>query len=402
MNRNITFSIVLISILVFSELVSYLAMRSIFFEKKSQLSIFNWTWCLTTLFLYTFLFLGRNIESNSFKNYYFNFFMMILITKFFISFVFFISFIFQYIREFFISSKSKEFISSRRSFAGKLALGLASIPFSSMIWGIVKTAYDFKVHKVKIQSSKLPESFKGFRIVQISDIHTGSLQSQLEKAVDIIKSLKADLIVFTGDLVNNQTNEAFNFKELLADIKAPFGVYSILGNHDYGDYYQWENENAKNENFTKMLKFQEEIGWNLLRNENRKIEKNGEFISIIGLENWGANLHFKKYGDLNKAMIDVDVDSFQVLLSHDPSHWSHEVSLNYKKIDLTLSGHTHGFQFGIEIPGFKWSPSKYIYPQWAGLYMKNDQYLYVNRGLGCLGYMGRIGIKPEITLIELS
>lgn len=405
MKRSLTFPIVLFSILIFSEILSYLAIRTFFVEQKSSLRWFNWIWWLSTIILYIFLFWGRTtIESNTFKNFYFNAFMMILITKLCIGLVFFISFIFQYLQEFFVTEKSKEYIASRRSFAGKIALGLASIPFASMIYGIAKTAYDFKIHQVSHQKDNIPSAFKGFKIVQISDIHTGSLQTkhQLQKAIDLILGLKPDMIVFTGDLVNNKTDEAYEYKEILAQLSAPHGVFSTLGNHDYGDYHVWDSEKDKLKNLEEMIQLHEDLGWKLLLNEHLKIEKDNDFITLIGIENWGANLNFKKYGDLDKACEGLEKDSFQILLSHDPSHWSHQVSKDFAHIDLTLSGHTHGFQFGVEIPGFKWSPSKYIYPQWAGLYKNDDQLLYVNRGLGCLGYMGRIGIKPEITLIELG
>jgi predicted MPP superfamily phosphohydrolase len=239
--------------------------------------------------------------------------------------------------------------------------------------------------------------------VQISDIHTGSLHGnyQLQKAINLVLEQKPDLIVFTGDLVNNKTEEAFEFEHILNQLKAPFGVFSTLGNHDYGDYASWNSEAEKDKNMLDMIEFHSKIGWNLMLNNHVKIEKENEFFTLIGIENWGGNYNFKKYGDLHKAYENIDKSSFQILLSHDPSHWNLQVTTDFPEIDLTLAGHTHGFQFGIEIPGFKWSPSKYIYPQWAGIYGTEKQKLYVNRGLGCLGYMGRVGIKPEITVIEL-
>lgn len=399
--------IIIFSIL-FIEIVSYFAVKSIFKLNKNQLLNLKYIWFSKTILLYLILILGRSLENNMFKNIYFNGFMMIFILKLFISVVFFVIITIQFFSEKLFSSNfsvnHSDFISSRRSFAGKLTLGLATIPFTGLLYGIFKTAYDYKIHKVKISSKKIPSNFSGFKIVQISDIHTGSLQGifQLEKAINIINEIKADVIFFTGDLVNNRTNEANDYFSILSKLKAPLGVFSVLGNHDYGDYNSWNSPHDKNENFNEMLEFHQKLGWNLLMNENILLQKEKSYITLIGVENWGGNLNFKKYGDLNKAVNGIDETSFQILLSHDPSHWSHQVISKFQNIDLTLSGHTHGFQFGIEIPGFKWSPSKYIYPHWAGLYKANEQYLYVNRGLGCLGYMGRIGIKPEITLIELS
>ncbi|MFN5416758.1 MAG: metallophosphoesterase [Flavobacteriia bacterium] len=405
MKRNLAFPIVLFSILIFAEIVSYLAVRNFYVEQKSNLKLFNWIWWTSTATLYLMVFTTRSLESNFAKNVLVNIFMFILILKLFIGLVFFISSLVQFIQTFFLTEKlSAENSLGRRKFASKIAIGAAAIPFSSMLWGIFKTAYDFKIHEVKVNSAKIPSSFNGLRIVQLSDIHTGSLQGekQLQKAVDLVKGLKPDVVVFTGDLVNNQSNEAFPYLKILKQIEAPMGVYSVLGNHDYGDYNSWESEHAKEKNMQEMFQIHQNLNWKLLMNEHVSLEKNGESIALIGIENWGANLNFKKYGDLNKAYQGSENHPYKILLSHDPSHWSTEVKEFYKDIDLTLSGHTHGFQFGVEIPGFKWSPSQYIYPQWSGLYKNNEQLLYVNRGLGCLGYMGRIGIKPEITLIELN
>ncbi|MBI2258510.1 MAG: metallophosphoesterase [Flavobacteriia bacterium] len=329
--------------------------------------------------------------------------MFILLCKLFFAFFYLILFLTSFIQEKWVNLPKEE-IKGRRDFLTKISLGLTAIPFSSLIYGMVKTAFDFKLHTIHYSNSKIPKSFDGFKIVQISDIHTGSLHNshQLEKAIEVILKQKADLIVFTGDLVNNTSDEAIYFIDILKSIKAPYGVFSILGNHDYGDYYNWPNEEEKRKDFEQMIQIHKSLDWNLLRNESVIIKKDNEQFTLIGVENWGANLHFKKYGDLSKALEGIDKESFQILLSHDPSHWNKEVLTKYPSIDLTLSGHTHGFQFGIEIPGFiKWSPSKYIYPHWAGMYRRKHQNLYVNRGLGCLGYMGRIGIKPEITLIQL-
>jgi hypothetical protein len=255
-----------------------------------------------------------------------------------------------------------------------------------------------------MRSPKVPEAFRGFKIVQISDVHTGSWirHSAMQQAIDLIHAQKPDLIVFTGDIVNNRTDEAIPFVSMLSRLRAPYGVYSVLGNHDYGDYENWPDEASKKANMEAMYHLHKNLNWDLLLNEHRLIEKDGQQIALIGVENWGAALRFPKYGRLGKASAGTENIPFKILLSHDPSHWDAEIVPKFSDIDLTLSGHTHGFQFGVEIPGFKWSPSQYLYRQWAGLYRHGSQYIYVNRGTGCLGYSGRIGIKPEITVIELE
>lgn len=405
MKRGLAFPIVLISILIFAELTSYLAIRNFFVDNRSQLRIFNWTWWIATLLLYATVFGGRSLDSSYLKNVLLNVFMFFLILKLITGLIFVISILVQFIKSLIITTKmSAAEQLARRKLASQIALGVAAVPFISLVWGLVKTAYDFKVHRVKVNSAKIPASFKGLKIVQISDIHTGSLQGnrQLQKAVDLVNSLKPDLIVFTGDLVNNQSDEALPYIPILNQLEAPMGIYSILGNHDYGDYNSWDSSESKQKNMEAMYDIHRQLNWKLMLNEHVALEKNNEHIALIGIENWGANLNFKKYGKLEEAYKGADQYAYKILLSHDPSHWSHEVKESYKDIDLTLSGHTHGFQFGVEIPGFKWSPSQYIYPQWAGLYKSKEQLLYVNRGLGCIGYMGRIGIRPEVTLIELE
>jgi len=268
---------------------------------------------------------------------------------------------------------------------------------------MVRGAYKYRVHKVKIDSPNLPESFNGFKIVQISDMHTGSFMSTspIATAFEIISQQKADLILFTGDLVNNVATETDGFIDEYKKLKAPHGVYSVLGNHDYGDYVQWESQTAKYENLEALKKVQADAGWKLLMNEHVALEKNGEKIALLGIENWGGGNYFHKYGKMDLAYKGTEEYKFKILMSHDPSHWDKQVRKEYPDIDLTLSGHTHGMQFGIEIPGFKWSPVQYLYKQWAGLYKQDNQYLYVNRGLGFLGYPGRPGIWPEITVDEL-
>jgi predicted MPP superfamily phosphohydrolase len=294
---------------------------------------------------------------------------------------------------------------SRIEFLKKTALIASIIPFSTLMFGVLKSAFDYTIHKQKLKIANLPDAFKGLKIVQISDIHTGSFISTepLEKAIKLIKEQKPDIVFFTGDLVNEITEEALPFIDTLKTITAPMGVYSILGNHDYGDYfYKKEDLEGKKHNYQLMQAVHKKLGWKLLLNENHIIQKGHERLAILGVENWGSELRFPKYGDINKAKhgcLDTDV---KLLLSHDPSHWDAHVLPNHSDIAATFSGHTHGMQFGVEIPGFKWSPSQYIYKNWAGLYEQNKQQLYVNRGLGFLGYPGRVGILPEITVIELA
>ena len=302
------------------------------------------------------------------------------------------------------SSNSSSSNITRIAFLNKVAIGMAVVPFVAFVYGMVRGAFNYKVHNIKLSLSKLPSSFNGLKILQISDLHLGSFVStkHLEEAVSIINEQKADVVFFTGDLVNDRATETEMHVDVLKKIKAPMGVFSILGNHDYGDYVKWESKEAKQKNLEDLIAVHGKIGWKILINEHVPLKKGDDEIVVIGIENWGGNLNFPKYGDMKKAHAGTEKYPVKLLLSHDPSHWSKQVLKEYKDVDVTFSGHTHGFQFGIEIPGFKWSPSQYVYKQWAGLYTREGQHLYVNRGLGFLGYPGRLGISPEITVMELS
>lgn len=294
---------------------------------------------------------------------------------------------------------------SRRSFLKNTAIIASAIPFGTLMFGVIKSAFDFTVRKQPLKIPNLPTAFQGLKIVQISDIHIGSfLSDEPIKAISkLIKEQNADVIFFTGDLVNEITEEALPFIDALKEITAPLGVYSILGNHDYGDYfYQKDDIKSKKHNYQLMQQVHQKIGWKLLLNENHIIEKENQRLAILGVENWGALERFPKLGDINKAKIGTKKEDVKLLLSHDPSHWEAHVIPDHSDIAVTFSGHTHGMQFGIEIPGFKWSPSKYMYKYWAGLYKKSTQQIYTNRGLGFIGYPGRVGILPEITVFELS
>ena len=295
-------------------------------------------------------------------------------------------------------------IPSRRKFVSTLGWGLAAIPFASILYSIFKGKYNYKVWKYTLYFDNLPKAFDGYRITQISDIHCGSFDNyeKIRYGVELINSQKSDVILFTGDLVNNLANEVDNWKSLFATLQAPDGVFSIMGNHDYGDYSSWETPEAKQQNLEHLFQLQKQMGWQLLLNEHCYLERNGEKIALIGVENWGHG-RFSKYGDLNKAMEGVNTEDFKILMSHDPTHWQEIVLPENKDIQLTLSGHTHGMQCGIEIPGWlKWSPSQYIYKYWGGMYEEDGKYLNVNRGFGYHAFPGRLGVWPEITVIELK
>ena len=295
-------------------------------------------------------------------------------------------------------------IPSRRKFVSTLGWGLAAIPFASILYSIFKGKYNYKVWKYTLYFDNLPKAFDGYRITQISDIHCGSFDNyeKIRYGVELINSQKSDVILFTGDLVNNLANEVHNWKSLFATLQAPNGVFSIMGNHDYGDYSSWETPEAKQQNLEHLFQLQKQMGWQLLLNEHCYLERNGEKIALIGVENWGHG-RFSKYGDLNKAMEGINTEDFKILMSHDPTHWQEVVLPENKDIQLTLSGHTHGMQCGIEIPEWlKWSPSQYIYKYWGGMYEEGGKYLNVNRGFGYHAFPGRLGVWPEITVIELK
>ncbi len=304
----------------------------------------------------------------------------------------------------FVTSGRDFYLPSRRKFISGIALGLAAIPFASLLYGMYKGKYRFRVLDYTLHFEDLPDAFDGYKITQISDIHSGSFDNRekIQYGVDLIKAQNSDVILFTGDMVNNKSSEMLPWQDLFSQLKAKDGVYSVLGNHDYGDYIDWPSEKAKAQNLTDLVELQEKMGYDLLLNESRFIERDGQRIAIIGVENWGAG-GFKKAGDLQKAKAKVNAEDFKILMSHDPSHWEAEVLKDDYHYHLTLSGHTHGMQFGIEIPGWiKWSPVSWRYKQWAGIYQQLGQYINVNRGFGYLGYPGRVGIWPEVTVITLK
>lgn len=304
-----------------------------------------------------------------------------------------------------LSFKDWKLSTERSRWMAYIALALGAIPIFSLTYGMARNPYRYQILKNKLKIKDLHPSLEGFKIAQISDIHSGSflLKEPVERSVTLINEQQPDIVFFTGDLVNSKAAEMEPFMEMFSKINAPLGVYSVLGNHDYGDYHHWPNQMEKIKNFEKLKSIHKSLGWDLLLNEHRQLSYNDSTINVIGVENYSAHPRFPKYGDLARATAGMNGGDISILLSHDPSHWDDQVLKSYKNINLTLSGHTHGFQFGVEIPGwFKWSPIQYMYKQWAGLYENESQYLYVNRGLGYLGYPGRVGILPEITILTLE
>lgn len=294
---------------------------------------------------------------------------------------------------------------SRSKFLNRIGwLGGVTL-FSTFFVGI-KNKYNYQIKRIKLKADKSQAALKGLKIIHISDIHTGSFDDSdaVLRGIKMINEEEPDLILFTGDIVNHKTDEIVPFIPVLQQLKAKLGIYATLGNHDYGDYVTWDSEEEKAASLQELIRIQtEDLGWKVLMNEHVKIERNGSQLVVMGVENWGANLHFPRYGKLGEAYKGLENNAgYKILLSHDPSHWDNQIRPKFPQTDLTLSGHTHGMQFGIELSWFKWSPSQYVYPQWAGLYQEGQQQLYVNRGFGFLGYKGRVGILPEITVLEFD
>lgn len=292
---------------------------------------------------------------------------------------------------------------TRSEFLTKAALVATAVPFGAMTYGIISGAHDYRVRRVTVSLPNLPRSFDGMRIGQVSDIHSGSFwnKTAVKGGVEMMLKEKPDVIFFTGDLVNDRADEVKDYLPIFDKLRAPLGVYSITGNHDYGDYTKWESEEAKRQNFRDLVQAHREMKFDILMNENRILTQGGEKIAILGVENWGKG-GFSKHGRIDAAYRGTEEAAVKLLLSHDPSHWDSQIRPSFPDIDMMFAGHTHGFQFGVEIAGIKWSPSQYVYKQWAGLYQEGSQYLYVNRGFGYLGYPGRIGMPPELTVIELK
>lgn len=357
--------------------------------------------------IYELSFMGSAKMMEPPKMYFFGIFLAVFVPKLLLVIIMFGEDIVRFFVGIFMKvagSDQSFYMPSRRKFVSTIALGIAAIPFASLIYGMVQGKYNYKVLKYALEFDDLPDEFDGFTLTQISDVHSGSFDNhhKVEYAVNLINEQQSDVILFTGDLVNNIADEMNDWKQLFSTLKAKEGVFSVLGNHDYGDYVKWENTTEKAKNLEKLKTLQKEMGWNLLLNENRYFERNGQKIALVGVENWGEN-GFKQAGDLDKACEGISDSDFKILMSHDPSHWQAKVKQDPRHFHLTLSGHTHGMQFGIEIPGIiKWSPIKYRYKNWAGIYEEFGRYININRGFGFLGYPGRVGIWPEITVIQLK
>lgn len=399
------------ALLIFSVviiLVEFYAFQSIKSITKNK--IIRWVWIVISLivyfnFFYTIFTTPRSAGQTKGFQFALGFLLMFLVPKIVVLIVMFAEDIMRVFIKLFSVISSSETISfpGRRTFISKIALGLASIPFAGFIYGIIQGRYNYKVLKYELAFDDLPVAFDGMTITQISDIHSGSFTNieKIQYGVDLINDQKSDLLLFTGDIVNNKSEEMKPWIDMFKSLDAPLGKFSILGNHDYGDYVEWNTAADKADNFQEVKNLHPKIGFDLLLNEHRYLEKDGQKIALIGIENWGKG--FNQAGDLDKASYGVNKDDFKILMSHDPSHWENKVKQNDFNYHLTLSGHTHGLQMGIEIPGFfKWSPSQYVYKQWAGLYEEFGRFINVNRGFGYHAFPGRVGIWPEITVITLK
>ena len=390
------------------EFYSYQAIRNIL-PNNWILNCYKIISFLTMIYiLYRFTKFDRSQGQTRQDMYTVGFFVLVYLPKFILTLAMFGEDIFRFFygayNNFYPKEEGQTFLASRRKFVSQIGLGLAAVPFLSLLYGITIGKYNYKVVNQTLFYPDLPDSFDGFKITQISDVHSGSFDNpeKISYAIDLVNEQEADMILFTGDIVNTFAKEMHPWIDTFKRIKNyEYGKYSVLGNHDYGEYVDWNSASAKEKNFQDIKNLYSEIDFKLLLNENVKIKKDGHEIALVGVENWGYK--FKQAGDLNKAAENLKKEDFKILMSHDPSHWEMEVKNHPKHFHLTLSGHTHGFQFGIEIPGFlKWSPVEYLYKQWAGLYENVGRYIYVNRGFGFHAFPGRVGIMPEITVITLK
>ncbi|MGA9638557.1 MAG: metallophosphoesterase [Flavobacterium sp.] len=399
--------LIFIAILFIVELYAFQVFKTIL-KSKSVLVGYGILSVLALVYIaYSFMTFDRSVGQTQRTMFTMGLMLVIYVPKIILVFTLFTEDVFRIgngITNFFMGRTDADFLASRRKFVSQIGLGLAAIPFMSLIYGITVGRYNYKVIKQRIFFPDLPDAFDGFKITQISDIHSGSFDNaeKINYAIDLVNEQESDLVLFTGDIVNTHAKEMHPWIETFKRIKTPeFGKYSVLGNHDYGEYIDWPSAKEKDTNFEAIKQLYGDIDFKLLLNEHTFIQKGDDKIALVGVENWGHN--FKKVGDINKASEGLKKEDFKIVMSHDPSHWDYELKNDQKNFQLTLSGHTHGMQFGIEIPGFfKWSLAQYIYPQWAGLYETFGRYIYVNRGFGFHAYPGRVGIMPEITVIELK
>ena len=395
-------------ILLIIDIYAYQALRTLVKLKWMLVSYQVISFLLLIFIVYSFMQFDRSVGQTKQTMYTMGLLLLVYIPKIVMALVLMGEDIFRIgvgsVNYFSNYNSEIDFLASRRKFVSQIGLGLAAVPFLSLIYAVTKGKYNYKVIKQQIFYPDLPDAFDGFTITQISDVHSGSFDNpdKINYAIDLVNEQNSDMILFTGDIVNTDAKEMHPWIDTFNRIKKhEYGKFSVLGNHDYGEYVTWPTEQEKVDNFEAIKDLHRQIDFKLLLNEHRIIQKGNDKIALVGVENWGNN--FKKVGDINLASANLTKDDFKILMSHDPSHWEYEVKNHEKHFHLTLSGHTHGMQFGIEIPGFiKWSLAQYVYKQWAGLYENKGRYVYVNRGFGFHAYPGRVGIMPEITVIELK
>jgi predicted MPP superfamily phosphohydrolase len=410
------FFLVLMIVYIVVDLYSYFGFKSLF-ATKGNIKFFTIGYIAISLFVYyCFLKVSQGMQSGSIvRDSSTNFAIGIVFTFFITKMVFVLGMLLQDVGRLLVGSYQfldnklgnndslEQFLPNRRKFVTTASTLIAAIPFTTLLYGITKGKYKFTLSNISLAFNDLPKSFDGFKIIQISDIHAGSLDSKKEviKAVDLINEQNPDLILFTGDLVNSKKDEINPFLEIFSELKAKHGKYAVLGNHDYYGLYDIEEKDHEPYWQDFYQKF-DSMGFKLLNNSNESICIGDESIKILGVENWGAGRWFPKKGDLDQATVGVKNEDFSILMSHDPTHWEEQIKSYHNNIHLTLSGHTHGMQFGIDMPGFKWSPVKYRYKHWMGLYEEQGKFLYVNKGFGFLGFPGRVGMWPEISVFELK
>ncbi len=390
------------------EVYAFQAFKTLYRVKWVQYSYIILSFLILAFIIYSFTQFDRSVGQTPKTLFTLGLMLIVYIPKMILTTIMFgedfFRIIFGMISHFLGNTNQSSFLPARRKFVSQIAIGIAAVPFLSLLYGMTKGKYNFKVIKQTLFFSDLPDSFDGATITHISDIHSGSFDDpeKIQYAVDLINEQNSDMVLFTGDIVNTHATEMYPWIDTFKKIHNPkFGKFSVLGNHDYGEYIQWPSQQAKDDNFVAIKNLHQQIDFKLLLNENVRLKKGSDEIAIVGVENWGHN--FKKAGDLVKASSGLTQNDFKILMSHDPSHWEYEVKNHEQNFHLTLSGHTHGLQFGIEIPGIiKWSPVQYVYKQWAGLYENLGRYIYVNRGFGFHAYPGRVGIWPEISVIELK
>lgn len=415
MRNPVQFLAIVTVLVLVIDFYAFQAFKTAFKDSSEQTQkIVKWAyWGFTAIVLIIFIsssFLNSFKQPSGIRMYFIAVIMLLLVSKLFIIFFLLIDDISRLFRWVFSLFQKQEALPSsgtsisRYKFISQVAIFVGLLPLVLGLDGMIRNAYNYKYRRIKIKLPNLPESFNGLKIIQLSDIHSGSFTDDkpIIKAIEKINKEEADLIFFTGDLVNNLATEVEPYKDIFGKLRAKEGVFSILGNHDYGDYVKWDSKEAKQANLTQLKQHQKDMGWQLLLDENKLLQRGEDSLAIIGVQNWSTKMHFPKYGNLSKAVAGSEKAAVKLLLSHDPSHWDAQIKPEFNDIDITFSGHTHGAQLGVEIPGWRWSPSKYIYKQWADLYQEGKQYLYVNRGFGFIGYPGRVGIMPEVTIIELQ